>query len=248
MGFPIRLLKYKLKKKSNKRYLVPFFLSSQDQEITVKLKDTIEFFENFVTQAPKREFFDKNEIINIFDDYKIGSCVYQTLGRYYEFQAPTFDEFESKASNFLKEGITTPNELRVFLFNKINSEESGFLSKRNKDAFLKKIADFFAVEIHTLEEFLWLDDENNQRLICTQDKPPTVEDIINTYNWNVIDTLVKNSLNVTFQVKDATGTFAKKIHWLCKRYGLFYDMNYEEQLILHARVYGVYDDYQQEYA
>jgi predicted nuclease of restriction endonuclease-like RecB superfamily len=246
MGFPIRLLKYKFKKKSNKRYLEPFFLSSQDQEIIVKLKATIEFFENFITQGLKREFFDRNEIIKIFDDYKIGSCVYQTLGKYYEFQAPTFDAFESKASNFIKEGITTPNELRVFLFNKINTEGSGFLSKKDKDSFLKKIADYFAVEINILEEFLWLDDENNQRLVCTKDETPSIEDIINTYNWNVIDTLVKNSLSVTFQVKDATGTFAKKIHWLCKRFGLFYDMNYDEQSILHALVYGVYDDYQQE--
>ncbi|WP_287582479.1 DUF790 family protein [Candidatus Borrarchaeum sp.] len=242
MGFPIRLLKYKLKKIHNNKYLQPFFLSSQDHDFTVKIKATIEFFENFITQGLKREFFDRNKIIESFDDYKIGSCVFHTLGRYYEFQAPVFDAFESKSSNFLKEGITSPDKLRVFLFNKINSDKSGFLSKENKDAFLKKIADFFAVDIQILEELLWLDDENNQRLICTKDQPPTIIDIVNTYNWNVIDTLVKNSLSIKFQVKDATGTFAKRLHWLCKKYGLFYDMNYDTQAILHVRIYGVYND------
>ncbi len=246
MGFPIRLLKYKLTKKNSIRYLQPFFLSRQDKEIAAKIKKTINYFEKLVTKELKQASFDKNEIIEIFGDYKIGSCILQTLGRYYEFQAPTFDAFESRESNFLKEGITSPSDLRIFLFNKINEDKAGFLSNTDKERFLKKIANSFEVDVDKLEELLWLDDESNQILVREEDQPPSEEDIINTYNWHVIDTIVKNSLSVIFQVKDATGTFAKRIHWLCKRYGLFYDMNYDEQMVLHARIYGVYDNYLQE--
>lgn len=243
MGFPIRLLKYKLTKKNNIRYLQPFFLSSQDKEIAAKINKTINYFEEFVTKELKQEKFEKNEIIEIFGDYKTGSCILQTLGRYYEFQSPSFDAFESKKSTFLKEGINAPSELRVFLFNRINEDEDGFLSSKHKDEFFKNIADLFAVDINTLEELLWLDDESNQRLVRIENQPPTKEDIIRTFNWNVIDTLVKNSLSVTFQVKDASGTFAKKIHWLCKRYGLFYDMQYDKEKVLHVKLYGIYDNY-----
>ena len=88
MGFPIRLLKYKLTKRNNIRYLQPFFLSSQDKEITTKIKKTINYFEKLVIKGLKQASFDKNEIIEIFGDYKVGSCILQTLGRYYNFQAP----------------------------------------------------------------------------------------------------------------------------------------------------------------
>ncbi len=246
MGFPIRLLKYKLKRINNTRYLQPFFLSGLDKEIVAKIKKTINNFEMLVAKELKHASFDKNETIEIFGDYKTGSCILQTLGRYYEFQSPSFDAFESKKSKFLKEGINSPSEFRVFLFNKINDDEAGFLSSKNKDEFFKKIADLFAVDINMLEELLWLDDESNQRLVRIEDQPPTEDDVIRTFNWHVIDTLVKNSLSVTFQVKDASGTFAKKLHWLCKRYGLFYDMSYDKEQVLHIQIYGVYDNYQQE--
>ena len=91
------------------------------------------YFENFVTKRLKRESLDRNEIIAIFEDYKIGSCILQVLRRYYEFQTPTFDAFKS-ASNFSREGITSPSELRVFLFNQINEDETGFLSSENKQS------------------------------------------------------------------------------------------------------------------
>ncbi len=243
MGFPIRLLKYKLTTKNNIRYLQPFFLASQNKEIAAKIKKTINYFEEFVTKELKQEKFEKNKIIEIFGDYKTGSCILQTLGRYYEFQSPSFDAFESKKSKFLQEGINSPSELRVFLFNRINEDEAGFLSSKHKDEFVKKIADLFAVDINMLENLLWLDDESNQRLVRIENQPPTKEDVIRTFNWHVIDTLVKNSLSVTFQVKDASGTFAKKIHWLCKRYGLFYDMRYDKEEVLHIKIYGVYDNY-----
>jgi len=243
MGFPIRLLKYKLTIKNNIRYLQPFFLASQNKEIAATIKKTINYFEEFVTKELKQEKFEKNKIIEIFGDYKTGSCILQTLGRYYEFQSPSFDAFESKKSKFLKEGINSPSELRVFLFNRINEDEAGFLSSKHKDEFVKKIADLFAVDINMLENLLWLDDESNQRLVRIENQPPTKEDVIRTFNWHVIDTLVKNSLSVTFQVKDASGTFAKKLHWLCKRYGLFYDMRYDKEEVLHIKIYGVYDNY-----
>ena len=243
MGFPIRLLKYKLAKKNNVRYLQPFFLSSQNKEMTAKIKEAINYFEEFVTKELKQKKFEKNEIIEIFGDYKTGSCILQTLGRYYEFQSPSFDAFESKKSKFLKEGINSPSELRIFLFNRINEDEAGFLSSKHKDEFFKKIADWFAVDTNMLEKLLWVDDESNQRLIRIENQPPTKEDVIRTFNWHVIDTLVKNSLSVTFQVKDASGTFAKKLHWLCKRYGLFYDMHYDKEEVLHIKIYGVYDNY-----
>ncbi|MFX1519551.1 MAG: DUF790 family protein [Promethearchaeota archaeon] len=243
MGFPIRLLKYKLKKKNNTKYLQPFFLSRQNKEMVAKIKQTIKHFENFVNKGLKREYLDRNEVIEIFEDYKIGSCILQILGRYYEFQAPTFDAFKSRRSYFLKEGITSPSELRVFLFNRINEDEAGFLSHENKQNYLEKIAGFFAVNMKELEELLWLDDEDNHILVRLEAQPPTEDDIIRTYNWNVLDTLTKNSLSIKFQVKDAsgTGTFAKKLHWLCKRYGIFYDMSYDEEKILHVKLYGVYD-------
>jgi len=243
MGFPIRLLKYKLTIKNNIRYLQPFFLASQNKEIAATIKKTINYFEEFVTKELKQEKFEKNKIIEIFGDYKTGSCILQTLGRYYEFQSPSFDAFESKKSKFLKEGINSPSELRVFLFNRINEDEAGFLSSKHKDEFVKKIADLFAVDINMLENLLWLDDESNQRLVRIENQAPTKEDVIRTFNWHVIDTLVKNSLSVTFQVKDASGTFAKKLHWLCKRYGLFYDMRYDKEEVLHIKIYGVYDNY-----
>jgi predicted nuclease of restriction endonuclease-like RecB superfamily len=240
MGFPIRLLKYKLKKINNKRYLQPFFLSSQDEEIVAKIEQTIKYFENFVTKGLKREYLDRNEIIEIFEDYKIGSCILQVLRRYYEFQTPTFDTFKS-ASNFSREGITSPSELRVFLFNQINEDETGFLSGENKQSYLERIATFFAVSMKELEELLWIDDEDNQILVRVETQPPTKDEIIRSYNWNVLDTLTKNSLSIKFQVKDASGTFAKKLHWLCKRYGIFYDMSYDEERILNVKLYGVYD-------
>lgn len=243
MGFPIRLLKYKLTTKNNIRYLQPFFLSSQNKEIAARIKKTINYFEGVVAKELKQENFEKNKIIEIFGDYKTGSCILQTLGRYYEFQSPSFDAFESKKSKFLKEGINSPSELRIFLFNRINEDEAGFLSSKYKDEFFKTIADLFAIDINMLETLLWLDDESNQRLVRIENQPPTKEDVIRTFNWHVIDTLVKNSLSVTFQVKDASGTFAKKIHWLCKRYGLFYDMRYNKEEVLHIKIYGVYDNY-----
>jgi predicted nuclease of restriction endonuclease-like RecB superfamily len=146
----------------------------------------------------------------------------------------------------LSEGITSLSELRVFLFNKINEDEAGFLSSENKQQYLEKITDFFAVNMKELEELLWLDDEDNQVLVRVENQSPTEREIVSTYNWHALDTLVKNSLNITFQVTDATGTFAKRLHWFCKRYGLFYDMSYTDEKILQARIYGVYDNYQQE--
>ncbi len=224
MGFGLKSFKYKIRKST----LIPFFM---DQNYDEEIVQSIEYFEKQVHHAKKS--FDTEFFVELFDDYKIANGIIRTFKNIYIFKPIDFQELlgPPQIENFAKEGITKNEDLRQFVFDRVNDMYNGYLPTELREVFFEKSSDHFEIKTETLERLLWLDHDENHILIRYTEKP-SKEELIGLFNFHVLDTIIKNSVKTSLLIKEkVSGFFIKNLFWLCKRFGVFCDISKEDDTL-----------------
>lgn len=116
--------------------------------------------------------------------------------------------------------------LRLKVFRIVNERYGGFLNSKVREEALKEIE--HEVGVLGLEDILWADDVNERPLVRI--KKPTVKEVVETYNFETIDTICVNSSKLRVKVYGDSLTLnsiAKATGRYCKLYGLIYDARAE---------------------
>ena len=111
-------------------------------------------------------------------------------------------------------------ELRAKIFEYVNLSYGGYLNSKIRSRALKEIGEKFGLKGDVAEE-IWLDERENWRL--ERVKKPTIEEVVEHYNLEVIDTLATHSTRAEIDYEAEGSEVAKIIGRKCKLLGLVYD-------------------------
>jgi predicted nuclease of restriction endonuclease-like RecB superfamily len=91
-----------------------------------------------------------------------------------------------------------------------------------------------------MEKLLSLDQEEN--LVISLQRDPTPTEIIELFNFHVLDTIFRQGYKLTFSVEDqVTGTLVKTFCMLAKRKGIVYDITQKSENRYHFTIYGPFE-------
>lgn len=212
----------------------PYFATST---LAGKAELAVEYFEAMVGR-PKRDFVF-NALVKIFGDYRIARCFMRCfLASTYFYENKKFpDVIGSEKSKLLGEkGLSSPQELRLFLYDRVN-ESGGYLPSSKRDEFLEKLAGDLSISSKDeLEAILDLDAGENA-ILRRNGKKPAPDSIIDLFNRNTLSALLSHSSSVTLRFGKLTGSALRKIYFLCKLREVACDFEKENLL----RLYGPQD-------
>lgn len=217
----------------------PYFATSA---LAGKVELAAEYFEAMVGR-PKRDFVF-NALVKTFGDYRLARCFLRCLlsssgAGYFYYDNRNFPDVIGpvKAKLLCELGLSGPQELRLFLYDRVN-ESGGYLSSAKRGIFLENIAKELSVSSKDeLETLLDLDAGENAILRRNGDVP-TPDLIIDLFNRNTISALLSHSSSIVLRFGKLTGFAMRKIYFLCKlNYGVACDFEKENVL----RLYGPQD-------
>lgn len=204
-----------------------------------KAELAVEYFEAMAGR-PKRDFVF-NALVKIFGDYRIARCFMRCLlqsGYFYENRNFSDVIGPAKAKLLCELGVSSPQELRLFLYDRVNVDFGGYLPSPKRDQFLEEAARGMSLSgAGELSGLLDLDAGENAILRRNGEKPAP-DPIIAIFNRNTLSALLSHSASVTLRFGKLTGSAMRKIYFLCKlNYGVACDFEKENLL----RLYGPQD-------
>lgn len=215
----------------------PYFATSA---LAGKVELAVEYFEAMVGR-PKRDFVF-NALVKIFGDYRIARCFMRCLlsssGYFYENKRFLDVIGPEKAKLLCEKGLSSPQELRLFLYDRVNAECGGYLPSSKRDQFLEGAARGISLSgAGELSGLLDLDAEENA-ILRRNGERPIPDAIIRLFNRNVLSALLSHSSSIVLKFGKLTGSAMRKIYFLCKlNYGVACDFEKENLL----RLYGPQD-------
>lgn len=203
-----------------------------------KVELAVEYFEAMAGR-PKRDFVF-NALVKIFGDYRIARCFMRCLlqsGYFYEYRNFPDVVGPAKAKALGEKGLSGPQELRLFLYDRVN-ESGGYLPSSKRDQFLEEAARGISLSgAGELSGLLDLDAEENA-ILRRNGKKPAPDSIIDLFNRNTLSALLSHSSSIALRFGKLTGSAMRKIYFLCKlNYGVACDFEKENLL----RLYGPQD-------
>lgn len=206
------------------------FLSTKEEGHVLTVEKAIKFYE--ANLGKKRGEIDFEELRYEVGDDRLADGLAYALRRFYIFSSKP-QEMNVKS---------TPLELRLKLFKLVGSTKEGFCKAREAmlQTFIKTYRkELGSLSVEELDDYLWSDDPKDYTL--TRLRSPTAQEVIRSYNFEVLDTILSNSKLVSFETKgDAKmpkGTFVKKLVRRVKELGLLYDA-YLKDGVAGVSVYG----------
>jgi len=194
-----------LKLKFLRSQVVPEYLHPERDKDVVE--DVISFYESNVG----RRFgeIDWKLLTYLVGDDRLAAALKHVMRRFYKLERPRTIKADLK-------------DLRAKVFSYVNLHYEGYLKSNLRSEALEEIARKFKV-LGDISEILWLDEVENWRL--KRERKPSVEDVIGTYNLEVIDTLstytIRAHVEYSGSLKDSS--MVKVLGRKCKLLGLIYD-------------------------
>ncbi|TMD69463.1 MAG: DUF790 family protein [Chloroflexi bacterium] len=162
-------------------------------------------------------------------------------------------------------GITSPIHLRLALYDYVNEHQQGFLDAQGRTDTLQKFAAPYQLGISDLEYLLALDSDDEEVLTRDTPRSPSVQDVTTLYNQWAFESALFNASSVRFiidcyafehahsgtdlpagvtgQVGTGIGTVVKRLCYLARRLGVYYDLTFDPPSantapLLHLTLYG----------
>jgi predicted nuclease of restriction endonuclease-like RecB superfamily len=222
----------------------------RESELQQEIAHLIAYFEQMLGQP--RRLFSLDEVRNFIGDYRLAQCLNSTLSYWYTWQnrewAGVLQERApgATAAHLLQEaGITTPSQLRLALYTWVNEQYQGFLDTPQRQAALTTFAAQYSLQAADLEYLLEMDSEDEGLLIRTAPTPPTVQEVITLYNQWAFEAALLQASSVRFVidyaafarsdgdtatpfVRTGVGTVIKRLCYLARKLGVYYDLAYED--------------------
>jgi predicted nuclease of restriction endonuclease-like RecB superfamily len=212
----------------------------------------------------RRQDFAREDADALVDDYRLATCLQATLGAWYAWRQPSWEEALSKLSAQTQAALTeavidTPIALRLALFDYVHAHHAGFLDEQARPQALATFAALYGVPLPHLAYLLALDSDNEAVLTRIANRPQ-VAAVASRYNQGVFEAALYNASQVCFLVdceaflqawQDPTtgtrtgpGAVVKRLCYLARRLGVYYDLAYEEtaagrpSTLLRLTLYG----------
>lgn len=232
-----------------------------------EIEHLIAYHERLLGQ-PQRQF-SQDDARSCIGDYRLAHCLIATLSNWYSWRQRAWSEVLQEISGGLElVALASPVQLRLVLYDYVNEHHQGFLDEQTRAEALQALASSYQVSAADLEYLLILDSEDEALLTREVAQPPEAREVALLYNQWVFEaalfnassvhfvldcnvfasTLMDNSLAVP-TVGTGVGAAIKRLCFLARRLGVYYDLAYEATLtqqyttpaLLHLTLYGPQD-------
>jgi predicted nuclease of restriction endonuclease-like RecB superfamily len=205
-------------------------------------------------------------------DYRLAHCLIATLSHWYLWRQRPWSEVLHEIPPLQDSSelstLASPVQLRLALYDYVNEHHHGFLDAHTRTDALQSLADTYQVSVIDLEYLLALDSEEEALLVREAEQPPTPQEVATLYNQWVFEAALFNASDVHFtldcraftatlpftgmqamlpsQVGMGVGAVIKRLCYLARKLGVYYDLSYEATLLdqnaapllLHLALYG----------
>lgn len=260
MRFSLQDVKRQVRRRDGEPALLLHFLRTGESREDIQRLVT--YYEQHCGQT--RKHFAQDEASALVGDYRLANCLLAALSAWYTWQAPSWDAAvqavgESAYAALDEAGLRSPVALRLALFDYVNTQYAGFLDTRERPLALETFAARYGLTSADLEKLLALDSEEATILTRIAEAPPDADEVAGLYNQWVFEAALFNSSEVHFTIDCAAfleaqqattgagealtglGAVVKRLCFLARRLGVYYDLAYEETLtgtLLHLTLYG----------
>lgn len=205
----------------------------------------------------RRQDFAHEEASAQVGDYRLASCLLATLGAWYTWRPPAWEEALGETSPatqaaLAEAAIASPIALRLALFDYVHAQHTGFLDTQTRPLALAAFAALYGLTVPRLEVLLALDSDSAAVLTRSADRPQ-VEDVAALYNQWVFEAALCNASDVCILVDCAAflqaqrstttdprtgpGAVVKRLCYLARKLGVYYDLAYEDPPVgTHAQL------------
>jgi predicted nuclease of restriction endonuclease-like RecB superfamily len=215
-------------------YLVPHLL--RRGELRAEIGALIALYEEWLGREQSE--FPAERAAELIGDYRLARSLTTTLTEYYDWSAPAWPGPASavEAHSLAVRGIATPGHLRLALYDMVNARHGGYLSTAEREPALDAFAAELGLSRSTLDALLTLDAAECTRLGRAAPTAPTAEDLSALYNQRAVEVLLANAAVVEWVVLPefaarlgaSLGTILKRICFLARRMGVYYDVAFAE--------------------
>ncbi|GHO75728.1 hypothetical protein KSD_34990 [Ktedonobacter sp. SOSP1-85] len=215
-----------------------------------EIEQLVAYYESMLDR-PQRAFLE-DEARSYIGDYRLANCLLATLSNWYQWRTREWSEVlqEMQASEAL-EDVTSPTRLRLALFDFVNEHYQGFLANDQRQEALQAFALTYRLTPDQLAYLLVLDSEDEAVLVRTGEQPPTAPEVAATYNQWAFEAALFNASDVHFSLdcqalsdelsadelfpmpstEPGLGAVIKRLCFLARRFGVYYDLSYEADLV-----------------
>jgi predicted nuclease of restriction endonuclease-like RecB superfamily len=231
-------------------------------ELRAEIERLITYHEQHCGQT--RGSFATDEASALVGDYRLAHCLLITLSAWYIWRQPAWEaalqELSEETRTALAEAtIDSSVTLRLALFDYVNLHHHGFLDAQTRAATLETFATLYQLDVSRLDYLLALDTEDEAVLTRVASTPES-DAVAGLYNQWVFEAALFSASEVRFEIDceaflDAQrgesggalmgiGAVIKRLCYLARRLGVYYDLAYEEGLpgarttLLHLTLYG----------
>ena len=204
----------------------------RDRSLAPRSEMAINYLETML-ERPRQEL-DQEVVIQLFGDHKLARCIVACLASTYRHRARSFAEVlpPAQVEALGSAGITTPSDLRLWLFSRANSDLPGFVGGAERAGFFAQAGVMLGFDGDQIERLITLDSPEQAILVRSRPKP-CADDIIASFNYNVIAAILANGpivrLALTRLPQDA-----QAIRELCALAGVRAELTGRE-LVLHGQ-------------
>lgn len=261
MRFSLQDVKRQVRRRDGELALTLHFL--RPGELRAEIERLIAYHEQRCGEP--RKAFAQDEASALAGDYRLANCLLATLSAWYSWTQTSWEEAlvrvsEETRTAFEEAALHSPVALRLALFDYVNAQHGGFLDAQMRPAALETFAARYHLAVSQLEELLTLDTDDEAILRRVSDAPPQADAVAALYNQWVFEAALFNSLEVRFVIDCQTflevqraetsgaltgiGAVIKRLCYLARKLGVYYDLAYEETLpgtssmLLHLTLYG----------
>lgn len=219
---------------------------------------------------PQRAY-SLDEARAIIGEYRMAHCLIATLSHWYSWQPRAWsDVVQERAGNAQLLALSSPAQLRLALYTFVQENYAGFLSAEQRPAALQAFAAPYHITAEDLEYLLALDSEEEALLTRVAEQAPTPAEVAALYNQWTFEAALFNASYVHFVIdctafgrlalatsgagsattaaftpSTGVGAVIKRLCYLARRLGVYYDLEYEQTpttgsrpLLLHLTLYG----------
>lgn len=263
MRFSLQDVKRQVRRRDGELTVSLHFL--RPGELRAEIARLVAYHEQLCGQPRKN--FAQDEASACVGDYRLANCLLAVLSAWYAWRQPSWSDFlqelsEEARAALTESSISSPVHLRLALFDYVNAHYTGFLDEQTRPEALAVFATLYDLDTAQLAYLLALDTEDEALLTRISAEPPHADAVAALYNQWVFEAALFNSSEVRFVIDceaflaaqrvestglTGIGAVIKRLCYLARKMGVYYDLAYEETLpglpgkLLHLTLYGPQD-------
>ncbi len=215
----LQYIKYQIKG----THLLPYFLTTPlDQSLPQRL---IDYFESHIDKI--RDNIDFEEPLTWAPDNRVVRALTATLlNRFYSFSSHQLEDYldQTQLTALKRQGIASLEDFRLWFWQYVQDHQGGFFARENRQKTFSDVSENLGLSPKSIESLLTAHREE-QMLLQRKNSPPSAEQLIAAYNYEVFETFLYHCDSVNLTVSGTSlGTTARSLLKYTKRYGVLVEL------------------------